>query len=237
MKVKSILALLLVVCSIGIGYAQQITVKGQVWDEVLNEPLIGVNVTVKGTTNGVITDMDGNFSIKAQKNQVLVFSFIGYKDVEIVVKPNLNLSKVVMSENMQQIDEVVVVGYGQQKKASSVGSIATAKGDDLLKVGSVTTVSEALQGQMPGVVAINTSSKPGADAADIFIRGKATWGNASPLILVDGMERNFNDVDVNEIESISVLKDASATAVYGVKGANGVILVTTKRGENKKTVG
>ena len=161
MKVKSILALLLVVCSIGIGYAQQITVKGQVWDEVLNEPLIGVNVTVKGTTNGVITDMDGNFSIKAQKNQVLVFSFIGYKDVEIVVKPNLNLSKVVMSENMQQIDEVVVVGYGQQKKASSVGSIATAKGDDLLKVGSVTTVSEALQGQMPGVVAINTSSKPG----------------------------------------------------------------------------
>ncbi|RGD82535.1 MULTISPECIES: SusC/RagA family TonB-linked outer membrane protein [Bacteroides] len=236
MKVKSILALLLVVCSIGIGYAQQMTVKGQVWDEVLNEPLIGVNVTVKGTTNGVITDMDGNFSINVQKNQVLIFSFIGYKDVEIVVKPNLNLSKVVMSESMQQIDEVVVVGYGQQKKASSVGSIATAKGDDLLKVGSVTTVSEALQGQMPGVVAINTSSKPGADAADIFIRGKATWGNASPLVLVDGMERNFNDVDVNEIESISVLKDASATAVYGVKGANGVILVTTKRGKNKKTV-
>ena len=96
MKVKSILALLLVVCSIGIGYAQQMTVKGQVWDEVLNEPLIGVNVTVKGTTNGVITDMDGNFSINVQKNQVLIFSFIGYKDVEIVVKPNLNLSKVVM---------------------------------------------------------------------------------------------------------------------------------------------
>ena len=91
MKVKSILALLLVVCSIGIGYAQQMTVKGQVWDEVLNEPLIGVNVTVKGTTNGVITDMDGNFSINVQKNQVLIFSFIGYKDVEIVVKPNLSL--------------------------------------------------------------------------------------------------------------------------------------------------
>lgn len=236
MKVKSVLALLLVVCSIGIGYAQQMTVKGQVWDEVLNEPLIGVNVTVKGTTNGVITNVDGNFTIAVQKNQVLLFSFIGYKDVEIVVKPNLNLSRVIMSESMQQIDEVVVVGYGQQKKASSVGSIATAKGDDLLKVGSVTTVSEALQGQMPGVVAINTSSKPGADAADLFIRGKATWGNAAPLTLVDGVERNFNDVDVNEIESISVLKDASATAVYGVKGANGVILVTTKRGENKKTV-
>lgn len=236
MKVKYLLALLLIVCSVFTGYAQQITVKGQVWDEVLNEPLIGVNVAVKGTTNGVITDVEGNFTVQAQKNQVLVFKFIGYKDVEIVVKPNLNLSRVVMSESMLQIDEVVVVGYGQQKKASSVGAIVTTKGDDLLKVGSVTTVSEALQGQMPGVVAINTSSKPGADAADLFIRGKATWGNASPLILVDGMERNFNDVDINEIESISVLKDASATAVYGVKGANGVILVTTKRGQDKKTV-
>ena len=236
MKVKYLLALLLIVCSVATGYAQQITVKGQVWDEVLNEPLIGVNVSVKGTTNGVITDVDGNFTIKVQKNQVLIFSFIGYKDVEIVVKPNLNLSKVIMSESLQQIEEVVVVGYGQQKKASSVGAIATTKGEDLLRVGSVTSVSEALQGQMPGVTAINTSSKPGADAADLFIRGKATWGNASPLVLVDGMERDFNDVDVNEIQSISVLKDASATAVYGVKGANGVILLTTKRGSNKKPV-
>lgn len=236
MKVKYLLALLLIVCSVATGYAQQITVKGQVWDEVLNEPLIGVNVSVKGTTNGVITDVDGNFTIKVQKNQVLIFSFIGYKDVEIVVKPNLNLSRVIMSESLQQIEEVVVVGYGQQKKASSVGAIATTKGEDLLRVGSVTSVSEALQGQMPGVTAINTSSKPGADAADLFIRGKATWGNASPLVLVDGMERDFNDVDVNEIQSISVLKDASATAVYGVKGANGVILLTTKRGNNKKPV-
>ena len=236
MNVKYLLALLLIVCSVATGYAQQITVKGQVWDEVLNEPLIGVNVSVKGTTNGVITDLDGNFTIKVQKNQVLIFSFIGYKDVEIVVKPNLNLSKVIMSESLQQIEEVVVVGYGQQKKASSVGAIATTKGEDLLRVGSVTSVSEALQGQMPGVTAINTSSKPGADAADLFIRGKATWGNASPLVLVDGMERDFNDVDVNEIQSISVLKDASATAVYGVKGANGVILLTTKRGSNKKPV-
>lgn len=228
--------LLLVVCSIG-GYAQQhINVTGQVWDEASNEPMIGVNVMVKGSSNGVITDIDGNFNIKVEKNQTLVFSFIGYKDVAIVVKPNLKLSKVLMSENTQEIEEVVVVGYGQQKKASSVGSITTTKGDDLLRVGSVTTVSEALQGQMPGVVAINTSSKPGADAAELFIRGKATWGNASPLTLVDGVERNFNDVDVNEIESISVLKDASATAVYGVKGANGVILITTKRGQNKKTV-
>lgn len=214
--------------------AQDITLKGQVWDEVLNEPLIGVNVLVKGTSQGVITDFDGNFIITAKKNQVLVFSFIGYRDVQIVVKPGINLSRVLMSEDSQMIEEVVVVGYGQQTKTSSVGAIATTKGDDLLKVGSVNSVSEALQGQMPGVTAISTNSKPGADQADILIRGKATWGSAAPLCLVDGMERNFNDVDINEIESISVLKDASATAVYGVKGANGVILVTTKRGSNDK---
>lgn len=219
------------------GYAQKVTLKGQVWDQALNEPIMGANVFVKGTTNGVITDFDGNFSISVNVNDVLVISFVGYQDKQIVVKPNINLNRIFLSEDAQLIDEVVVVGYGTQKKASSVGAIATTKGEDLLKVGSVTSVSEALQGQMPGVTAINTSSKPGDDAASIFIRGKATWEeNTSPLCLVDGMERNFNDVDVNEIESISVLKDASATAVYGVKGANGVILVTTKRGSNKKPV-
>lgn len=239
MKVEKIRCLLLIIMSLFVvhyGYAQDISIKGQVFDQTLGEPMIGVNVSVKGTTNGVITDFDGNFIIKAKKNDVLVFSFIGYKDVVVVVKPGLNLSKVLMSEDTQQIEEVVVVGYGQQKKASSVGAISSTKGTDLLQVGSVTTVSEALQGQIPGVMAINTSSKPGDDAADLFIRGKATWGSASPLVLVDGIERNFNDVDVNEIESISVLKDASATAVYGVKGANGVILLTTKRGKNEKPV-
>lgn len=220
------------VCSL---YAQDVTLKGQVWDEVLNEPLIGVNVIVEGTGQGVITDFDGNFVLKAKKNQVLIFSFIGYKDVKLVVKPGMNLSRVVMSEDTQQIEEVVVVGYGQQTKASTVAAISTTKGDDLLKVGSVTSVSEALQGQMPGVTSVTSSSKPGA-AASIFIRGKASWENTSPLCLVDGVERNINDVDVNEIETISVLKDASATAVYGVKGANGVILLTTKRGTNEKPV-
>lgn len=219
-----------------LGHAQDITVQGQVWDETLGEPMFGVNVSVKGTTNGVITDFEGNFMIKAKNNDVITFSFIGYKDVTVVVKPGLNLSKVLMKEDTQQIEEVIVVGYGQQKKASSVGAISSAKGSDLLQTGSVTTVSEALQGQIPGVVAINSSSKPGDDAAKLFIRGKGTWGNAAPLVLVDGIERDFNDVDVNEIESISVLKDASATAVYGVKGANGVILLTTKRGKNEKPV-
>lgn len=237
MKVEKFKCLLLIIMSFIIvqyGYSQDISIKGQVWDQALGEPMVGVNVSVRGTTNGVITDFDGNFIINVKKNDVLVFSFIGYKDVIVVVKPGLNLSKVLMSEDTQQIEEVIVVGYGQQKKASSVGAISSTKGSDLLQVGSVTTVSEALQGQIPGVMAINTSSKPGSDAADLFIRGKATWGNASPLVLIDGIEREFNDVDVNEIESISVLKDASATAVYGVKGANGVILLTTKRGKNDK---
>ena len=235
-KLKSLLLVLLSLFFVLPLCAQEITVRGQVWDEVLNEPIIGANVSVKGTTNGVITDIDGNFVIKAKKNDVIVCSFIGYKDVTVVVKPNMGVTRILMKEDSKMIEEVVVVGYGIQKKASSVGAIAVTKGESLLQVGSVTSVSEALQGQMPGVTAINSSSKPGADAAELFIRGKESWQSTSPLILVDGIERNFNDVDVNEIESISVLKDASATAVYGVKGANGVILLTTKRGKNEKPV-
>lgn len=236
LKFKYLLLVFLCVFLISPGYAQDITVKGQVWDEVLNEPIMGANVSVKGTTNGVITDLDGNFSIKAKKNDVLVVSFIGYKDVNVVVKPGMNISRILMTEDSQMINEVVVVGYGVQKKASSVGAIAVTKGDDLIQVGSVNSVSEALQGQLPGVVSINSSSKPGAEASELFIRGKESWNSTSPLIMIDGIERNFNDVDINEIESISVLKDASATAVYGVKGANGVILLTTKRGKNEKPV-
>lgn len=214
--------------------AQQRDWTGQVLDSKTNEPLIGVSVLVKGTSYGSITDYDGRFSIKAATNQVLVLTYVGYIPFEISLKSATNLAQIKLTEDSRALDEVVVVGYGVQKKASSVGSITAAKGDELLKAGSVTTVSEALQGMMPGVVAVNTDSKPGSDAADIFIRGKSSWQSSTPLVLVDGIERNMNDIDPNEIESLSVLKDASATAVYGVKGANGVILVTTKRGTNSK---
>lgn len=190
--------------------AQQKEWSGLVFDELLNEPLVGVSVTVKGTNISTITDVDGKFLIRAAADQVLQFSYIGYTAIEINLRPDIELNRVFLKESLKALNEVVVVGYGVQTKASSVGSITTTKGSDLLKAGSVTTVSEALQGQMPGVVAISSNSKPGADAADIFIRGKSTWGNASPLVLVDGIERNFNDVDVNEIETLSVLKDASA---------------------------
>jgi len=215
--------------------AQTKVIQGQVIDATDGQPLIGVNVSVKGSQTGAITDLDGNFTISAAPKSELVVSSIGYIEETVLVNASTTAVKVVLNRDSELLEEVVVVGYGQQKKASSVGSIGTAKGEDLVSAGHVSTISEALQGQIAGVVAINSSSKPGDDDASLFIRGKATWGNASPLVLVDGIERNFNDVDVNEVESISVLKDASATAVYGVKGANGVILLTTKRGDNKKT--
>lgn len=188
---------------------------------------------MKGTGSGTITDFDGNFTVKASKGDILVISYVGYKTLELDLKNKTTLGVISLGEDTETLEEVVVVGYGVQKKVSSVGSIATAKGDDLLKIGSVNSVSEALQGQMPGVAAINSTSKPGADKASLLIRGKSTWGEAEPLVLVDGIERDFNDVDVNEIESISVLKDASA-AIYGARAANGVILVTTKRGKEGK---
>lgn len=217
-------------------HAQQTLWRGQVQDASTGDPLVGVGVVIKNTTIGVITDFEGNFSLHASKDDVLEFSCVGYTPKEISLKNYSQIGIVYLEEDTELLEEVVVVGYGVQKKASSVGAIATTGGEDLLKVGSVSSVSSALQGQMPGVTAINKTSKPGADDASLFIRGKSTWGNAAPLVLIDGIERDFNDVDVNEIESISVLKDASATAVYGVKGANGVILLTTKRGGERKQV-
>ena len=214
--------------------AQQGGWHGRVIDSGTNEPLIGVSVQLGDTGMGSITDLDGYFTVQGKVGDVIAVSYVGYKTRRISLDDERELGIIRLEEDAAALEEIVVVGYGVQKKASSVGSITSARGDDLLKVGSVTSVSEALQGQMPGVMALSSTSKPGADAADLFIRGKSTWGDASPLVLVDGIERDFNDVDVHEIESISVLKDASATAVYGVKGANGVILLTTKRGTKGK---
>ncbi|MDD4632059.1 MAG: TonB-dependent receptor [Proteiniphilum sp.] len=214
-------------------YAQPREWTGKVWDENLNEPLIGVTVTIKGSNQGTITNADGEFTISAETGQQLVFSYIGYESVELtLLDGNVTNLSIQMREDTQLLEEVVVVGYGVQKKASLVGSIATTKGEDLMKTGNVTSVSESLQGVLPGVVSVMVDGKPGADEAKITIRGRGSWVSSEPLILVDGVERDMNDLDINEIESISVLKDASATAVYGVKGANGVILVTTKRGKN-----
>lgn len=218
------------------------SINGTVLDSSTGEPLIGVYITVQGVSDsGAISDLDGNYTLivpsNTGKTAKVVAQYVGYKDFIIDLESLAYNPRIIMSIDSEVLEEVLVVGYGVQKKASSVGSITQAKGDDIMKAGNLNTVSEALQGRMNGVVAINSSGQPGDNAASIYIRGKSTWQNTDPLVLVDGIERDMNDVDFNEIESVSVLKDASATAVYGVRGGNGVILLTTKRGSlDKPTV-
>lgn len=192
------------------------------------EPVIGANVMVVGTTQGAITDFDGNFSVNAAPGAKIKISFIGYKDQVITVKKGIRLN-IVLEEDALSLGEVQVVAYGSQKKVSITGAISSMKGDDLLKT-PAGSISNILSGQVTGISSVQYSGEPGADAADIYVRGIATWQDAKPLIQVDGVERDFSQIDPNEIESVTVLKDASATAVFGVRGANGVILITTKRG-------
>lgn len=230
------LYLLLWLCLLPVmGFAQQDVVTGQVVDDDGN-PLIGVSVIVPAANRGVSTDLQGNFRITALPDEVIVFSYIGYEDVIRTGREVAALNRIVLSETATSIADVVVVGYGTQKKVSIVAAITQTSGEELLKVGNITSVSEALQGKLNRVIAVNKNGQPGSGDTDMYIRGKATWHSTSPLILVDGIERNMDDIDMNEIETISVLKDASATAVYGVRGANGVILITSKRGINQKPV-
>ena len=231
------LKMLVVMCLITtLGWAQGITVKGVISDDSGGLP--GASVVVKGSELsgivGTVTDIDGNYTLNVKANDVLVVSFLGYDTQEVPVDGK-TMVNVLLSANSESLEELVVVGYGVQKKASAVGAISQTKGEELLKVGSVTAITDALQGMMPGVTSISSGTgQPGADAGSIIIRGKASWQDNSPLVLVDGVERDMDDVDPNEIESVSVLKDASATAVFGVKGGNGVILITTKRGSVSK---
>ena len=207
-------------------------VKGVVKDPT-GETVIGASVLEKGTTNGTITDFDGNFVLTVSENAVLQISYIGYQTQEISVKGKKNLV-VTLKEDTEVLEEVVVVGYGAQKKESVVGAISQVSSKELLKSPSG-NVSQALAGKISGVITSQTSGAPGADDAQIYIRGRASFaGDNQPLILVDGVEREFSQISPDDIESISVLKDASATAVYGVRGANGVMLITTKRGKDQK---
>lgn len=212
---------------------QQNTVKvtGTVKD-ANGEPIIGANVMVVGTATGVITDIDGNFSLNVPVGSKLQFSFIGYKEQVVSVKKGISLN-IVLEEDAQMLGEVEVVAYGVQKKVSVTGAISSMRGDDLLKT-PAGSISNILSGQVTGISSVQYSGEPGADAADIYVRGIATTNNATPLIQVDGVERDFSQIDPNEIESVTILKDASATAVFGVRGANGVILITTKRGAEGK---
>lgn len=194
-------------------------------------PLPGVSVVIKGTSVGAATDFDGNFTITANNaSDVLVFSYMGFITIEKLASDKQPFN-VVLEEDIQSLNEVVVVGYGAQKKETITGAISTIKGSELVSV-PTSNLSTAITGKLPGVVTIQSSGRPGEDAAAIFIRGQSTWVNSSPLIIVDGVERqSMSQIDPNEVGSISVLKDASSTAVYGVRGANGVILITTKRGK------
>lgn len=197
------------------------------------DPVIGANVIVVGDTQGTITDLDGNFSLNVSKPGAKIkVSFIGYKDQVVTAKKGISLN-IVLEEDALTLGEVQVVAYGVQKKVSVTGAISSMKGDDLLKT-PAGSISNILSGQVTGISSVQYSGEPGADAADLYVRGVATWNNAKPLIQVDGVEREFSQIDPNEIESVTILKDASATAVFGVRGANGVILITTKRGKEGK---
>lgn len=209
--------------------AQESVVKGTVVD-ANDEPLIGATIMVEGTTIGTTADFDGNFTIKCKPGAKLKISYVGYDTQSLPAK---NGMKVILKESSDMLQEVEVVAYGTQKKVSQTGAISSIKNEDLTRT-PVSSVNNVLAGQLSGVSTVQYSGEPGSDAAEIFVRGKATWVDAKPLIQVDGVERDMWDIDPNEIESISVLKDASATAVFGVRGANGVVLVTTKRGKEGK---
>lgn len=214
------------------------TIKGKVIDE-RGESLPGVTVVVKGTSMGTTTDIDGNYILhNIPGSPVIIFSFVGMYAQEITVG-NRTTINITMKEETISLGEVVAVGYGVQRKESVVGAISQASSKELTRKGYASDFKQALAGQLPGLVTITSSGEPGGvkgeSATSIFIRGQNTWNGGQPLILVDGVERDMSNVDVNEVQSISILKDASATAVFGVKGANGVILITTKRGEEGKT--
>ena len=205
-------------------------ITGQVKD-ALGEPIIGANVVVKGTTNGTITDIDGNFSLEVPENAILVVSFIGYTDGTVEVG---NSSKVMvsLSEDTQKLDEVVVVGYGTQKKVNLTGAISSLDAETL-ENRPITNSTQAFQGTQ-GVYVNQAGAQPGADGATIRIRGQGTLNDNNPLILVDGIEFPLEAVNPNDIESISVLKDAASSAIYGSRAANGVVLVKTKGGKKGK---
>lgn len=231
MKRKHLCLLLLVFLSFMRLSAQEGTVVlGIVLDEA-KEPMPGVTVAEKGTSNGTMTDLDGRYSIKlTSEDAVLVFRFLGYETQEVKVggKKDINLQ---LNPVATELTEVVVVGYGAQKKASVVGAISAIKPEAIART-SKTAITQSLAGNVAGVIAVQRSGEVGNDHADFWIRGINTFaGGSNPLIIVDGVERSFNSIDPQEIESFSVLKDASATAIYGVRGANGVIIITTKKGK------
>ena len=233
---KKYIFLLFLLCGCVAVFAQQkstFTVSGQVFDD-LDMPVPGASVFIKNSPGvGAVTDIDGKFSLKAQKNDVIVVSFLGYKQEEyLVTKSESNIS-IKLKQDSQVLEETVIVGMGTQRKVSVVGAITNVDIADIQT--PATNINNMLGGRIPGVISLQRSGEPGKNISEFWIRGIGTFGaNSSALVLIDGLEGNLSEIDPSDIESFSVLKDASATAVYGVRGANGVVLVTTKRGTADK---
>ena len=210
---------------------QQRAVSGQVID-AQGEPLIGVTVKEQGSQNAAVTDMDGRFRLSLSKSDALIsFTYIGYTEYTCRAADNLVIT---MKEDRNELNEVVVVGYGTQKKVNLTGSVVSVDMAKEAQSRPVTTVAQALQGMAAGLDILQGSGKPGSENFSVNIRGVGTMNDASPLVMVDGMEMSLSDVNPMDIESISVLKDAASCAIYGNRGANGVILVTTKSGTEGK---
>lgn len=221
--------LLLALLLSGVTFAQNLLkVQGLVTDEQ-NEPLIGVTVHIQNKSKGTVTDADGNYVLPGvPKGSTLVFTYVGYKPQQVKVMSSTH--NIIMLADNKQLDELVVIGYGQQRKVTLTGSVSNVDGKELLK-SPAASLGNALSGKLPGMQSVQYSGVPGGDDPVIRIRGVGTFNSAEPLVLVDGVERGFSQIDPNEVQDISILKDASATAVFGVRGANGVILVTTRHGQ------
>ncbi len=225
--------ILLALFTISLGFSQNLSVNGKVVSSEDGLPIPGVNVLVKGTQNGAITDFDGNFALSnVLPDGILVFSYIGLKTLEVEVNNKTSFS-ISMEEDASQLDEVVIVGYGVQKKENLTGSISTVKLEDAQNR-PIANATQALAGKAAGVTVTQNSGQPGADGASIRIRGIGTLGNNNPLVLIDGIRGSLGNVNVADIESITVLKDAASAAIYGSRAANGVVLVTTKTGKKGK---
>lgn len=226
---KCVLLLLIGVCSCYVSFSQEMqTIRGTVLDSTDKGPLPGVSVSIAGTTQGTTTNPDGKYTINASPNSTLIFRYIGYLEKKIVITDQTILNINLSSAN-QQLTQVVVVGYGTQKKSSVTAAISTLKGDEIAST-PITNISNSIGGRVSGVIVKQVSGEPGKDGSSIYIRGISSTGGNQPLTVVDGVPRDFKSLDPNSIESITILKDAAAVAPYGVGGANGVILVTTKRG-------
>ncbi|MGH2623125.1 MAG: SusC/RagA family TonB-linked outer membrane protein, partial [Sphingobacterium sp.] len=229
-----VLAMLLLGFTMHVFSQQTVEVSGVIRN-AKNEPMVGVSVSVKDVPGlGVATDSKGAYQIRVEQYKTLIFSSVGYKRQEILIKDDFSINVIMQEAEISTLDEIVVTGTGVQTKLTLTGAVTTVNVDDL-KSNPTSSLSNALAGNVPGIMAMMQSGQPGKNISEFWIRGISTFGGGnSALVLVDNIERDINDINIEDIESISVLKDAAVTAIYGSKGANGVILITTKRGKEGK---